>query len=552
MPDNPTANPKLSDPIGMSLSGGGFRAAAFHLGSLSYLEHVGLLPQLRMLSTVSGGSFTGAKFALSQAENIPFEKFFKSFYSFMHSAELMKQSIDRLAAPTSTAPSGRNTYIMAMAQTYEETFLKGSDGRPASLGQILDADIPLQEVIINSTEFRHGLDFRFQKSTDPKARIGNAKVSIPKAEAGKIRLADAVAASGCFPGGFEPFAFPDDFIWPEGKIPAAIRDRFSRDGCPWPLPLMDGGIYDNQGIGSIILADKRQGGVLGMMIISDVFQTSDDYYNAPLKKMRPGWLTLGKVDLLARAIGWACALTVLSVGFKAWQQLSSGTFHPLRDIFLYAIPLVLAGGTAGSIYWLRRFIDTHFLKKIPQIGTASWNDFKNISVNRLADMVNARLSSMMALTTHEFMVRIRSLIDKIVYSDNHYRDRRVANYIYHLKSGRPFDKNLAGMNEIRKPGSELRNVATTAADMYSSLWFDRDKPWELPCLVASGHFTLCYNLLKHVVRVYGTDPSAYSDEVRNLWLKLAGDWNQMVQDPYALLHKRLPGMDLPLPPKASR
>ncbi|MGA7938035.1 MAG: hypothetical protein WCA35_31085 [Kovacikia sp.] len=53
----PVASP-LSDlrqaRIGLALSGGGYRAAAFHLGTLAYLHQIGLLQQLRRLSTVCG------------------------------------------------------------------------------------------------------------------------------------------------------------------------------------------------------------------------------------------------------------------------------------------------------------------------------------------------------------------------------------------------------------------------------------------------------------------------------------------------------------------
>lgn len=54
--------------IGLALSGGGYRAAAFHLGALSYLERRGLLSAVRMISSVSVGTFVGAGFALSLSQ----------------------------------------------------------------------------------------------------------------------------------------------------------------------------------------------------------------------------------------------------------------------------------------------------------------------------------------------------------------------------------------------------------------------------------------------------------------------------------------------------
>ena len=48
--------------IGLALSGGGARAIAFHLGCLRALNRLGLLEQVVVLSTVSGGSVIGAYF----------------------------------------------------------------------------------------------------------------------------------------------------------------------------------------------------------------------------------------------------------------------------------------------------------------------------------------------------------------------------------------------------------------------------------------------------------------------------------------------------------
>ncbi|HUE86325.1 MAG TPA: patatin-like phospholipase family protein [Vicinamibacterales bacterium] len=48
------------DLVGVSLSGGGVRSATFNLGVLQALAHLGLLPRVDYLSTVSGGGYIGA------------------------------------------------------------------------------------------------------------------------------------------------------------------------------------------------------------------------------------------------------------------------------------------------------------------------------------------------------------------------------------------------------------------------------------------------------------------------------------------------------------
>ena len=51
------------DRIGLALSGGGSRAIAFHLGCLRALNKKGVLDNIDVISTVSGGSVIGAIYA---------------------------------------------------------------------------------------------------------------------------------------------------------------------------------------------------------------------------------------------------------------------------------------------------------------------------------------------------------------------------------------------------------------------------------------------------------------------------------------------------------
>jgi NTE family protein len=50
--------------LGLALSGGGFRAAFFHIGVLARLAELGMLRHLKVISTVSGGSILGALYYL--------------------------------------------------------------------------------------------------------------------------------------------------------------------------------------------------------------------------------------------------------------------------------------------------------------------------------------------------------------------------------------------------------------------------------------------------------------------------------------------------------
>src|ERR1700754_4380427 len=51
--------------IGLCLSGGGYRAMLFHLGTLWRLNELGYLPKIDRISSVSGGSITAGVLGLN-------------------------------------------------------------------------------------------------------------------------------------------------------------------------------------------------------------------------------------------------------------------------------------------------------------------------------------------------------------------------------------------------------------------------------------------------------------------------------------------------------
>ena len=60
--------------VGLALSGGGFRAVAFHLGVFRKLHELGLLWKLDLLTCVSGGSIAGAFLACHWGEDDALDK----------------------------------------------------------------------------------------------------------------------------------------------------------------------------------------------------------------------------------------------------------------------------------------------------------------------------------------------------------------------------------------------------------------------------------------------------------------------------------------------
>ncbi|NNK32424.1 MAG: patatin-like phospholipase family protein [Xanthomonadales bacterium] len=266
------------DQIALSLSGGGVRAVGFHLGTMSMLRRLGLLHNVQILSTVSGGSMPGIGYSLAQQFGRSFQDFFDDFYEFLPELNILEKLLDGVTQRYPPTPSGRRDLITAMADVYDECYFSRFFSPYVKDGRLLFDVLMngtgrghLQEMIFNATEFKTGTAFRFQVS-EFRCLIGNGNISICRKHAAQIRIADIMAASSCIPVGMEPLFFPDDFHWPDdGKsrrwgsrpsrptndeIRAALRRN--TDTKEPTFALMDGGVYDNQGITSTLLALNRR------------------------------------------------------------------------------------------------------------------------------------------------------------------------------------------------------------------------------------------------------------------------------------------------------
>lgn len=84
------------------------------------MEGSPLIQQLAVVSTISGGTITGMKYALSLAERQPFAVFYKGLYSFLKEDILLGKALETLnnSAPWSGLPLLRNL-INAFALIYD-------------------------------------------------------------------------------------------------------------------------------------------------------------------------------------------------------------------------------------------------------------------------------------------------------------------------------------------------------------------------------------------------------------------------------------------------
>ncbi len=542
--------------LALSFSGGGYRAAAFHLGVLQLLDRVKLLRGVVALSTVSGGSIVGAAWALSVVRRQPFADFCGRFSTFLKKTNVIHEALTDLAdhrehgKPTWPSLIRSAADIYARPQLFGDTRMgdiiigheddspgveadqHGGHGGESGLfpsdpgirtaapaGIIAPERSQFREVIFNSTEFRTGVDFRFRRSTNAHARFGNGNLRVPKEIGKRVRVADAVAASSCFPGGFEPLLFPDQFDWPADLPLEKVREELG-EKFAGGVPLMDGGIYDNQGIDSVVLAFERSK-VEPTLVISDVAAREKDLYVFP-KQGSAGWLTLRGVSIVAWVIFIAAAVSAFLLawtGIDEWREGERG----ITQFFLYAVPFLFSLAVVVALFWIYRRLKDAFamLKDNFHLGNA-WDDLRRLTVAEMISLVGLRVGSVMALTTKVFMKRIRGLIYKAVYLDKKYEGRRMANLIYSLNERRP---NFYKEHPWLEPSQDLRDRATWAEEYPTTLWFDH--PADLDRLAKCGEETICFILLEFILKCRKEELAVPGSPVAKLFAELRQEWDVM-------------------------
>ncbi len=529
--------------IGICLSGGGFRAVGFHIGTLEYLERLGLLGNIRQISTVSGGTFVGAKWVLSLIEKVEFQDFFTSYYAFNENVHLLDLAFKHLHGPAPATHSGRNTFIVGLANVHADTIAKDPTGKPYLFKTILDAELPFDEIIFNTTELRNGLAFAFRKSRDPLAPIGNSRLQIDPEEANQIRVADIITASSCFPGGFEALAFPGDFVWPEGKLPPKIRAQFSRNGATQSVAFADGCIYDNQGIETLLFSEKSHAEDLDMIIISDTDPHVEEFYPIPPPARSGSSTSVGSLLGLSQLAGMVVALGTIFIASIFLYRLFTGGLCS-GDLLVFFLPIFVGCVAIFGMAWAYWVAKSIVAAGLPNSVVSLARGLKATSLRQVIDMVKLRMTILLSLNENYYGKRIRELVYSMAYSDPRYQGKLVSNRIFELIPGQPWSSDLP--REVPKPSRELQAVARIAATCKLNLWFDH--PYDLPCLVAAGQATLCYNLMEWVAKQYGQDSATYPKDIRILWDQLLQDWKRLCAEPYSLLQERLPDKTLIRPP----
>ena len=306
MSDNEEKKAKL----GLALSGGGYRAAAFHLGVFRKLNKLSILEKIDVISCISGGSIAGAYYVLNKDN---FEEFEKSFTS-----NLQKSCVRRIifnyrfllpififaaiaffllndpfsfGFPTWLVVSINCTIVLSplffQFKIVSFTTLKIKAYRKIFFGDKVLADLPSNPILaINSTNLSTGTLWTFSKY-----KMSDSSYEFPKDGGESIKfngdafsIAVAVASSSSVPVPFDPVKIPIKYF----KNPADFKRIKPR--------LIDGGLYDNQGLHK--LTQYNSSYACDIIIVSD---GSQPFSNKFLANNTPLILYRG-IDVMMRKI----------------------------------------------------------------------------------------------------------------------------------------------------------------------------------------------------------------------------------------------------------
>jgi outer membrane protein OmpA-like peptidoglycan-associated protein/predicted acylesterase/phospholipase RssA len=284
--------------VWLALSGGGYRAAAIHLGVLQGLEALQRPPDL--ISSVSGGSIVGAFYAAG-GKTEQFERILGSGNNFVSQLIARQRDIPKLGlwdylfhvynVVKMGLPGISRTDVYA--EFFDETYFHG----------LKLADVQSAHLLVNTTDLdqQKRVVFYGVKGTDPNPADASSGVLYGGPNVNSfVDLAHAVAASGAFPGAFRPLTLKESVF--QIRAPQLGRGAENTDGnFLQERRFIDGGAIENLGLDGLNIAwrDKQVGPIIGcpgILVISDASQKS--------KYLGSGEPSLSHIVLAANDVTW--------------------------------------------------------------------------------------------------------------------------------------------------------------------------------------------------------------------------------------------------------
>jgi NTE family protein len=207
--------------LGLTFSGGGFRATFAALGALRYVADAGLLSSVRYVSSVSGGSIANGLLAT----HWPALRARGFTTAALHDL-VIDPAVARVSARSLKFTLIGGAWRIVGSDTRTDLLARNFDGWFFHQQRLEDLD-PEVRWVVNAANLVTGVRFGIERDV-----VGDYVVGLARTGGTGLRLSQAAAASAAVPGAFAPWkvegiAFP----------------------CATQAPvLLDGGVYDNTGL----------------------------------------------------------------------------------------------------------------------------------------------------------------------------------------------------------------------------------------------------------------------------------------------------------------
>ena len=276
----------LGKSIGLSLSGGGSRAVAFHLGTLRALEDLKLLDEVDIISAVSGGSVMTGLLGYTDA---PFADIDRNTVRFLRRG-LVWPALKKLPHPARALPLLWNLLVVALPTLATDSITSIASFAASLFPAIRPVAAPVSRfswplrrrysrthviadaiadvvgpqscnaptrqgkaIVFNACELRTGTAFRMSNERFGTWRHGSAP-------AGQLRVADAVTASAAYPPLLPPFDWNRSF------------ERHGKTAAHRVL-VTDGGVFENLGVS--VMEPGRDTTISAIAYSPDIIIASD-------------------------------------------------------------------------------------------------------------------------------------------------------------------------------------------------------------------------------------------------------------------------------------
>jgi predicted acylesterase/phospholipase RssA len=221
--------------LGLALSGGGSRAAAFHRGMLQAVHELELIELVDRVSTVSGGSVFGAAWMAARAKRVADETFLEELKGVLRRGFIVP-AIANPRVLLMALPGYTRTH--RVGETFDRLLLRG-----LTLAELPDKPL----LVLNSAVLNHAQVARFSRFGLSCIDVGSdgKTGSLPHFPlAPHIKLGFPTAASAAFPFGLPPLELQRRDIG-DARFIQALAGLES-------LHLTDGGVLENLGVQTLL------------------------------------------------------------------------------------------------------------------------------------------------------------------------------------------------------------------------------------------------------------------------------------------------------------